>query len=637
MATMAPAGPLIELAGSKSARQKPLPVGAVVLERGFLAGWRDPMLAEGIDHQWDRLLAEGLIERFELAAAGRSPLDPGKIFAGEARLYKWLEAASQLEAVAPNRPNRMRIERAISLICAIAASDGYHGLTYPDDLADRRWTVRPRGRELFAAGHLIQAGISLDRTLGDQRLLRCAIAMADLIGRKLRVGQLDDYLDHPCCEMALVELWRHTGDRRHLESAIGLVELVADQDLQPVRGHAVCVTYFACALVDIYLETGEQKYWDWARRWWDDVVGRNTYLTGAVGGRMASEAVGRPFELPHEGAYAESCAAIGMMMWAQRMLCASDDGQFADQLEACLYNAVLAGVERSGKAYFYDCPQACLEAESNPPWAEGHHLAGPGYRQREGWFFNRVACCPPNLARVLSQLPGYLYGQADGHLWINLYAPSRVVLDLPFGPSAALRVRTNYPHGGRIAITVERVGPAFAGLRLRIPAWSRGAALSVNGQPTATDIESGYAVLAGNLAAGDEIVLELAMPVELARASTRLVETRGQAAIVRGPLVYCLEGRDNPESDLRDLALAPQADQRAKLHDGPLGSIGVTLPGIAYQPDPALYRRAGPEGRLPSGRNCQLVAVPYALWGNRGPGQMAVWSPQAQIRPTDRA
>ena len=637
MAAIAPAGPLIELAESKSARQKPLPVGAVVLEGGFLSDWRDPMLAEGIDHQWDRLLDEGLIERFELAAAGRPPPDPGKIFAGEARLYKWLEASSQLEAVAPNRPNRMRIDRAITLICAIAASDGYHGLTYPDDLADRRWIVRPRGHELFAAGHLIQAGIVLERTLGDQRLMRCAIAMADLIGRKLRVGQLEGYLDHPCCEMALVELWRHTGDRRHLESAIGLVELVAGQDLERVRGHAVCVTYFACALVDIYLETGQQKYWDWARRWWDDVVGRNTYLTGAVGGRMVSEAVGRPFELPHEGAYAESCAAIGMMMWAQRMLCASDDGQFADQLETCLYNAVLAGVERSGKAYFYDCPQACLEAESNPPWAEGHHLAGPGYRQREGWFFDRVACCPPNLARVLSQLPGYLYGQSDGHLWIHLYAPSRVELALPFGPSAALRVRTNYPYGGRIAITVERAGPAFAGLRLRIPAWSRGAVLSVNGQPAPTDIESGYAVLAGNLAAGDEIILELAMPVELARASTRLVEARGQAALVRGPLVYCLEGRDNPEHDLRDLALAPHADQQAELRDGPLGSIGITLPGIAYQPDPALYRRADSEGRLPAGRNCLLLAVPYALWGNRGPGQMAVWSPQARHRPADRA
>ena len=580
------------------------------------------MLADGIDHQWQQLEAEGMLSRLELAGEGRAPPERGAKFAGEARLYKWLEAACLKQVECPDPLTGRRIEAAIRGILAIAGADGYVGLTYPAELAEQRWRERPRGHELFAAGHLIQAALTAKSTLDDDRLLRAAEGMADLIGEKAAAGQLADYRDHPCCEMALIELWRVTGNRRHLETAEYLISLHADAAERPVRGHAVCLTYFAAALADAYLETGRKSYLDWARRWWEDVVARNSYVTGAVGGRPSTESFGRPYELPHEGAYAESCAAIGMVMWAQRMLAATGRGAYADQLETCLYNAVLAGVGVDGTSYFYDCPQARFEPETDPPWREPPGQRVGGGRRRDGWFFERVACCPPNLARILAQLPGYVYGFDGRDLWFNLYAPSRIDLSAD-GTELRARVGTGYPYDENVRITIE-AAPPQCGLRLRLPGWCNGARLTRNGAAQPQTVKDGYLVVPGPLSGGDRFDLRLDMPVELARAGPQLLETRGQAAIARGPLVYCLEGCDQPDIDLRELQLQAGAARTARLEPGPLDSLAIRIAGGQATPLPHLYDR---RGRPPAAlKPRELLAVPFAVWDNRGPGQMAIWT-----------
>ena len=616
-------GPLLNLDRTGRAVQRPLALAAVELADGYLNQWRAPMLAGGIDHQWRQLEREGMLERLQLAGQGRAPLDRGPKFAGEARLYKWLEAACIKQAEDPDPLTGERIEQAVGGILAIAAADGYLGLTYPAELADRRWRERPRGHELFAAGHLLQAGMTMDSALGDGRLLRVAEAMADLIGEKARAGELADYRDHPCCEMALIELWRSTGRRRHLDTAEYLLAMHAEAAERPVRGHAVCLTYFAAALADAYLETGRESYLEWSRRWWEDVQARNSYITGAVGGRPSTESFGRPFELPHEGAYAESCAAIGMVMWAQRMLFATGRAEYADQLEASLYNAVLAGVGIDAQSYFYDCPQARFEPESDPPWQEPEGERIGGARERSGWFFERVACCPPNLARILAQLPGYLYGFDGRDLWLNLYAPSQIDLEAGGGPRLRARVVTGYPYAGNIEITIE-TAPPDSGLRMRLPGWCRRADLLRNGESVTPAIEAGYVYVPGPLEPGDRFVLCLDMPVELAGAGPRLVEARGQAAIVRGPLVYCLESADQADVDLRELQLRPDAARTAQLETGPLGSQAIRITGARVDSPEALYFRGDPPPA--AGQTRDLLAVPFAIWGNRGSGQMAVWT-----------
>ena len=615
-------GPLLELTRTKRATQRPLALGEVELEDGFVAGWRAPMLSDGIDHQWRQLQREGMLERFRLAGEGRAPADRGRKFAGEARLYKWLEAACLKQAESPDPLTGRRIAEAVAGILAIAAADGYVGLTYPAELAGLRWRERPRGHELFAAGHLIQAGLTLDSALQDDRLLRAAEAMAELIGEKARAGELGDYRDHPCCEMALIELWRRTGRRRHLETAEYLISLHAGASEWPVRGHAVCLTYFAAALADAYLETGRESYLEWSRRWWNDVRSRNSYITGAVGGRPSTESFGRPYELPHEGAYAESCAAIGMVMWAQRMLAATGRAEYADQMETCLYNAVLAGVSIDGGSYFYDCPQARFEPETDPPWQEPAGERIDGARRRSDWFFDRVACCPPNLARFLAQLPGYVYGFDGRDLWFNLYAPSRIDLSIG-GPGLRARVDTAYPYEGEIRITID-AAPADCGLRLRLPGWCGGASLTRNGVTQSPAIENGYLVVRGPLAERDRFDLCLDMPVELARAGPQLLEARGQAAIVRGPLVYCLESRDHPDVDLRELQIRTDAARTARLEPGPLGCRAIRIAGARAKPASQLYHRGGSPAAAAEPRD--LLAVPFAIWDNRGPGQMAVWT-----------
>lgn len=580
------------------------------------------MLSGGIDHQWRQLEREGLLERFRLAGKGCAPAERGRKFAGEARLYKWLEAACLKQVEDPDPVTGRRIAEAVEGILAIAGADGYVGLTYPAELAGRRWRERPRGHELFAAGHLVQAGLTMDSVLGDDRLLRAAEAMADLIGEKARAGELSDYRDHPCCEMALIELWRRTGHRRHLETAEYLIWLHEGSAGWPVRGHAVCLTYFAAALADAYLETGRESYLDWSRGWWTDVLTRNSYITGAVGGRPSTESFGRPYELPHEGAYAESCAAIGMVMWAQRMLAATGRSEYADQLETSLFNAVLAGVSMDAASYFYDCPQARFEPETDPPWEEpAGERVGSG-RRRSGWFFDRVACCPPNLARILAQLPGYLYGFDGLDLWFNLYAPSRINL-LADGYELRARVDTAYPYEGQVRITVE-AAPPRGGLRLRLPGWCKGAGLTRNGDVQTLAVEDGYLVVPGPLAAGERFELCLDMPVELARAGPQLLEARGQAAIARGPLIYCLESADQPDVDLRQLQLRPDAAHGARLEPGPMGSRAIRIAGVRSAPQPQLYQRGDCPAAALKPRD--LLAVPFAIWDNRGPGQMAIWT-----------
>jgi DUF1680 family protein len=376
-----------------------------------------------------------------------------------------------------------------------------------------------------------------------------------------------------------------------------------------MAGHAVRALYLNAGAADLYAETGEESLRAALERLWHNMTARQMYVSGAVGPRHAGESFGNDYELPNERAYAETCAAIGSVMWNWRMLALDGQARYADVLERALYNGFLAGLSLDGQAYFYENP-----------------LAADGTHRRQPWF--DCACCPPNVARLLASLPGYFYSLSDEGVWVHLYAQGTA--DLPQPGGIRLTQRTRYPWEGEVTIQVE--GEGHFSLFLRIPAWcERGASLQINGQPWPDPLVPGtYAHVHRAWQYGDTVTLDLPLPIRLAACHPYVAENVGRVALMRGPLLYCLEGADNPGFDLRDVRLPAAASFASEFLPALLGGV-VALRGPA-QIIPLeeawhdrLYRTATSATENPPGRSVDLTAIPYHAWANREPGPMRVW------------
>jgi DUF1680 family protein len=426
--------------------------------------------------------------------------------------------------------------------------------------------------------------------------------------------------------MALVELARETGDTKYREQAqffldtrgrglIGGSEYHQDhqpfRELERLAGHAVRALYLNAGATDLYAETGEPSLRAALDRLWGNMTARQLYVSGGAGSRYSGEAFGRDYELPNERAYAETCAAIGSVMWNWRMLALEGDARYADVLEMTLYNGFLAGLSLDGLAYFYQNP-----------------LADDGTQRREAWY--DCACCPTNIVRLLASLPGYVYSLSDEGIWVHLYVQSSVGVRPGDGGTVRLRQHTRYPWDGEIELQVK--DPGTFPLFLRIPAWcEEGAALLVNGQPFPRELlPSSYAEIRRTWRAGDSVRLRLPMPVRRVECHPYAIENAGRVALMRGPLLYCVEGADNPGLDPRDLLLPAGASFSAGFRPDLLGGV-VVLRGMARLASPGddwegrLYRTVGPRPAEPGGRMVEVIAMPYHAWANREPGPMQVW------------
>jgi DUF1680 family protein len=440
---------------------------------------------------------------------------------------------------------------------------------------------------------------------------------------------------HEEIEMALVELARDTGDRKYLEQARFFIEMRGQgyaggdeyhQDHVPFRqldrmvGHAVRAVYLNAGAADLYAETGDAALRAVLERMWDHMAQRQVYVSGGIGSRWRGEAFGYDYELPNARAYAETCAAIGSVMWSWRMLALDGarpgrDARYADLIETTLYNAVLVGLSLDGQSYFYQ----------NPLENDGTHC-------REPWF--DCACCPPNIARTLASLPGYFYSTSEtlqrGGLWVHLYAEGRATIALPDGRAVRLAQRTRYPWTGEVTIEVD--GEGTFGLFLRVPAWcEEEASIAVNGQPYEGAIVPGsYAEVRRTWGAGDVVELNLPMPPRRVECHPYVMENAGRVALMRGPILYCLEQVDHPDVDLRDIVLPADAPLLAEFCPDLLGGVAVLRGrGVIVPPDEGwagrLYRSARPRSAVPADQPVGLRAVPYYAWANREPGAMRVW------------
>jgi DUF1680 family protein len=614
-----------------SGRLRPLPYGAARITGGLWAERqrvnRDVAIPAGREH----LEAAGNLDNLRIAA-GTMPGEARGLVFMDSDVTKWLEAVAWEHGRDP-APELLAAQRDVTAILGAAQEpDGYLDSVVRLREHGRRYRNLPWSHEHYCAGHLFQAAVAQVRATGDRGLLDVAVRLADHLAATFGPDKRRDVDGHPIVEMALVELYRETGTEAYLDLARFFVEarghgLMAGYGEEPtyfsdrvpvreqstVEGHAVRAVYLAAGAADVAAETGDGELLAALERQFAHMLTTKTYLTGGLGARWDREAFGDPYELPPDRAYAESCAAVGGVQWAWRMLLATGDPRYADAAERMLLNGLLAGVSLSGSEYFYVNPLQLREG------AHADDDRSPAHGRR-GWF--QCACCPANIMRTLSSLGGYLATTDDGGIQLHHYAPATIESD-----DVRLTVDTDYPWDGEVRVRVDRAPEDEWTLSVRIPAWADGATLT--GAHGATP--GAYAAVRRRWRPGDVVELSLPMRVRFTAADERIDAVRGCLAIERGPLVYAVEQVDQaPGVRVDDLHLdgsgPVRAEHRADLLDG-VTVVHVQGRTGARPAGDGPYREAGTVAPTQAGSPTAVVAVPYFSWANRGIEPMRVWLP----------
>lgn len=642
------------------ARLRPLDRRHISLTEGFWADRRAVNREQTIVHGFAQLREHGNLGNLKLASGadgryhtlGRSiGLDFPFL---DTDVYKWLEAAGWELGRAPDAAIADAAEEAIGLVQGAQRADGYINSFVQVVAPGREYQDLQWGHELYSIGHLIQAAVAWHRALGDDRLLDVATRAADSADRALPKGHQPGIDGHPEVEMALVELYRVTGERRYLEFAAcqidgrghgalgrGRFGTAYWQDHLPVAqatsvaGHAVRQLYLDAGAVDVATELGDTQLLDAVHRRWREMVESRVYLTGGVGSRHLDEAFGDPFELPPDRAYAETCGAVASVMLAWRLLLATGDPACADLIERTMYNGVLPGVSRDGTRFFYDNP---LQRRTE------RAAAAPKKGERSAWF--PCACCPPNLMRLVASWEQYLATTDETGVQIHQFATTTMAVDRP-GSSARLEIETGYPWGGGIAIRVTEGGSGPWALSLRIPSWATSARVVEGGAGAVAPAAGTYWTTGPRQwSAGEQVVLDLDLRPRLTFPDPRIDAIRGCAAIERGPLVYCIETVDLPsgvavEQVQLDASALPTDQPRPDLGDGVVGlETGGQVESVTPSSWPygdAVDGRNG-RGRTADDRGAEPIkvrAIPYFTWANRSVEAMRVWIPVAPGTATE--
>ena len=625
---------------------RPLPRNDVKIQDGFWKRWRDLIGETTLAHQFEEMCAEGQMDAMLLDPRmhrGRELADTwadagwwgGSVF-WDSDLAKWLEAASARLEQVRDPALEARVNEIIGLFERAQRPDGYvnsHILTWRPE---HRFKNLRDLHELYCAGHLIEAAVVHFEATGNDRLLRVARRFADHIDSRFgrEPGKIRGYCGHPEIELALLRLYHLTKERRYLDLCRYFIdergrsphyfdqEAVARLDLRPFRanhpgspyaymqahepirqqtkvvGHAVRAMYLFAAVAGLALEDGDNDLLATCERLWQDVITSKLYITGGIGSASENEGFTRDFDLPNENSYAETCASIGLFLFGHRLLQTRLDAQYGDVMEQALYNNILSGIGVDGRCFFYDNPMASSGSKERVDWP---------------WW---TPCCPPNLARLVGSLSGYLYSQRADEIAIHHYVTSEAVAD-----GFTLRVESELPFEGSASFEVKVEAPLERTLSFRIPAWSGQSRISVNGETITPGINQGYAEIRRMWNSGDSVKLEFPMEVKKKFSRYEVDVNRGRVALTRGPLVYCLEQADNG-SDLDAVTISSHADFSAEKRSDLLGGI-VALTG------PAIRERSGSgelyADRAPEKQEINATAVPYYAWNNRGPGEMLVW------------
>jgi len=594
------------------------------------------------------------LRNFEIVAKEAAGKSHGASF-NDGDFYKFMEGASATLAATNDRALENRLDEIIAVIAKAQEKNGYvdtwvqlHQRSGETNIAPFQ---NPENFEMYNLGHLMTAACVHYRATGKTNFLAIARKAADFLCDTFRnpTPALANNLICPSHYMGIVELYRATGDPRYLELAkkfLAMRDLVKDggddnQDRIPftqqeeAEGHAVRANYLYAGAADLFLETGDTNLWHPLTEIWTNVVAKKMYITGGCGAlydgaspdgakdqkhiTRVHQAYGRDFQLPNTTAYSETCANIGNVLWNWRMFLATGDARFVDVVELALYNSVLSGGALDGTNFFYTNPLRVTEPMPvELRWS----------RQRVP--FVSSFCCPPNLVRTIAESADYAYGKSGDSIWVNLYGGSSLATKLADGNEIKLSQETDYPWNGRVRIKIQSCDkPAFA-LKLRIPGWAGSASVRINDSPADNSPKpESYFEIRRSWKAGDFVDLDLPMPVRLMEANPFVEEDARQAAVQRGPIVYCLESPDLPPgvkvSDVvipSGLKLTMRYDRR--LLDGVVVLEGKAMAQARTDWNGKLYREFQPAELKPF--NVRLI--PYSVWQNRGPSEMSVWLPR---------
>lgn len=612
---------MVDTSKSPYAKLRPVPIENVVLKEGFWAERMKKLKEVTIPSQYELLESTGRLFNFRRAAGKEAGGFQGLVF-NDSDVYKWVEAVGFLLASGFDEKLHSLVEKVVNDICAAQDDDGYLNTFFTFENKAQRWTNLRVMHELYCAGHLMQAAVALRRATGDEKLFNTAVRFANHILRVFGPDGRPGTPGHPEIEMAMVELYRETGDHRFLKMAkafidnrgkgilggdVNLIDHKPFGQLDEIVGHAVRSLYLNCGATDLYMETGDREIWDTLERLWSNMVKCKMYVTGGVGSRYDGEAFGFNYELPNVQAYAETCAAIANFMWNWRMFLARGEARFVDLMELTLYNGILAGISLDGKEYFYVNP-----------------LADRGSHRRQKWF--ECACCPPNISRLLASLPGYFYSLSENGIWVNLYDQS--IASIRFkNETITILQNTEYPWSGEVVITLNLKRDLDFDLNLRIPNWSEKTEVRINGLNVNEDLRPGtYLNLHKTWKDGDEIRILFGIQVRKIFCNPHVYENLGRVALIRGPIVYCLEGVDNKDFDVWHLSIP--VDTTLEEEWVPLLLDGIiVIKGEGYVldsdwPQDYLYR---PLSSSLKTRKVKFTAIPYYVWANREPSPMSVW------------
>jgi uncharacterized protein len=630
--------------GGAAVALRPLAPGGAEITGGFWHTRQRRNREAGLRSGYRQLEESGTFRNFRIVAGAEQGDAAGMIFQ-DSDVYKWLEAVGFELGRADDPELRSMAREVVDLIASAQQEDGYlnsvHTLRHG---AEERYSNLAWNHELYCYGHLIQAAVALARSAGEQKLLEVALRIVDhlrtifgLDGRRATGG-------HPVFEMALVELYRLTGrteindlarffldvrgrDERFPGVGPGPGYFSADvpvRETRSVEGHAVRALYLFAGATDQAVEDGDAELLAQVEDVFADLLATKTYVTGGMGARWDWEAFGDPYEMTTDRGYAETCAAIGAIQWAWRLLLATGRSEYAEAIERLLFNAFLAGVSLAGTEYFYVNSLQLREgakADQNRSIAHG----------RRAWF--DCACCPPNIMRTFASLD-HLVATSDEHgLHIHQYATGT----WSTGEGAeqlTVSTLTDYPYDGLIRLRIDTAPATSRRLSLRIPSWSRGSAeLSVDGSSVPLTPDQHSAVIERTFAPGEEIELRLDLSPRFVAAHHRLDASRGSVALERGPLVYALENEDQDGTVTVDDAAVDPA--RTPVPGEPLaaldGAVPLLVEGSVIRASAAAAAWPYPVHGSAEARSTSTphrwTAIPYFAWGNRTVAPMRVWLP----------
>lgn len=574
-----------------------VPISAVKMRDGFWKTRMDANEKHGIPRLLKHLEDHGVIEAFRNDSAKRN----GR-FWSDCDLFKWMEGASFVLQSTGDKKLKAKLDELIEAVIAVQQPDGYLNSYFRGELADQRFRNLKWEHELYCAGHTFQAAVAHFRATGEDKFINCACRYADFLAGYFGYDKHQGVDGHPEVEMALVELYRATGQQAYLDLAEYFLSQWDFKNKQCVDGHAVRAMYLCSAGADYFAETGDAAYGAAVKRQWDDLTQRKMYITGGLGSYYYHEEIGWAYDLPNEHAYTETCAAIASAMFSYRMLHITGEAKYADEMERAFYNGVISGVSLDGTAYFYQNPLAC-------------------YRdyQRQEWF--DVTCCPTNMVRTLASIPGYMYSISDEGVWVHLFDNSEVNWKLADGTPFKLNVETRYPWDGKVKLTIGLDAPKEFTLFVRVPNWSPGDA-------ECGEIENGYLKLHALWRPRDVVEIDVRLPLTLVGSDPRVRANAGQVAVQRGPIIYCAEGVDNTEASIRDLSLRSGSFDEAFEEDLLGGIVTLTGEGLAdVETDRGPLYQPARAWKAIEKRDAEVKLIPYYAWASRGPSHMRVWLP----------